>query len=96
MRTDLKGAAAFGLDSMFVISGIHAEQYGSREAPDLGALNAIFTAAGVDAESDDARACLVKARRQRSNGRLDVNSIFSANTASILDFSVWALNGLTM
>jgi HAD superfamily hydrolase (TIGR01459 family) len=47
VRTDLKGAAAFGLDYMFVTSGIHAEQYGSREAPDLAALNAIFTAAGV-------------------------------------------------
>ena len=47
VRTDLKGAAAFGLDYMFVTSGIHAEQYGSREAPDLAALNAIFNAAGV-------------------------------------------------
>ena len=47
VRTDLKGAAAFGLDYIFVISGIHAEQYGSREAPDLAALNAIFNAAGV-------------------------------------------------
>ena len=47
VRTDLKGAAAFGLDYMFVISGIHAEQYGSRDAPDLAALNAIFAAAGV-------------------------------------------------
>ena len=48
VRTDLKGAAAFGLDCMFVTSGIHAEEYGSREAPDLDALNAIFTAAGVN------------------------------------------------
>ena len=47
VRTDLKGAAAFGLDCMFVTSGIHAEQYGSREAPDLVKLNAIFAAAGV-------------------------------------------------
>ncbi len=47
VRTDLKGAAAFGLDYMFVISGLHAEQFGSRDAPDLAALNAIFTAAGV-------------------------------------------------
>ncbi len=46
VRTDLKGAAAFGLDCVFVTSGIHAEDYGSREAPDLGALNAIFAAAG--------------------------------------------------
>ena len=47
VRTDLKGAAAFGLDYMFVTSGIHAEEYGSRDAPDLAALNAIFNAAGV-------------------------------------------------
>ena len=47
VRTDLAGATAFGLDCMFVISAIHAEAYGSREAPDLGALKAIFNAAGV-------------------------------------------------
>ena len=47
VRTDLAGAAAFGIDYVFVTSGIHAEQYGSREAPDMGALNAVFAAAGV-------------------------------------------------
>jgi HAD superfamily hydrolase (TIGR01459 family) len=47
VRTDLKGAAGFGLDCMFVTSGIHAEEYGSRDAPDLAALNAMFAAAGV-------------------------------------------------
>jgi HAD superfamily hydrolase (TIGR01459 family) len=47
VRTDLIGAAAFGLDCLFVTSGLHAEQYGSREAPDLAALNAMFNAAGV-------------------------------------------------
>ena len=47
VRTDLKGAQAFGFDYLFVTSGIHAEEYGSREAPDLAALNAIFAAAGV-------------------------------------------------
>ncbi len=47
VRTDLSGAAAFGLDSVFVISGLHAEQYGSRANPDLGALDAAFAAAGV-------------------------------------------------
>jgi len=47
VRTDLKGAAAFGIDYMFVTSGIHADQYGSRETPDLGALNALFTKSGV-------------------------------------------------
>ena len=47
VRTDLKGAAALGLDCMFVISGIHAEEYGSRDAPDLATLNALFAAADV-------------------------------------------------
>jgi HAD superfamily hydrolase (TIGR01459 family) len=47
VRTDLKGAASFGLDCMFVTSGIHAEEYGSREAPDLAALTAMFAAGGV-------------------------------------------------
>jgi len=36
-----------GLDYIFVTSGIHAEEYGSRDAPDLAALNAIFKTAGV-------------------------------------------------
>jgi HAD superfamily hydrolase (TIGR01459 family) len=47
VRTDLTGAAAFGIDSLFVTSGIHAEEYGGRDTPDLGALRTIFTAAGV-------------------------------------------------
>jgi HAD superfamily hydrolase (TIGR01459 family) len=47
VRTDLKGAAAFGIDYMFVTSALHAEQYGSRDAPDMGALNAAFSEAGV-------------------------------------------------
>jgi HAD superfamily hydrolase (TIGR01459 family) len=47
VRTDLAGAAAFGLDCLFVTSGLHAEQYGSREAPDVEALNAMFNAAKV-------------------------------------------------
>ena len=47
VRTDLKGAVALGLDCMFITSGIHAEEYGSREAPDLAALDAMFVAAGV-------------------------------------------------
>jgi HAD superfamily hydrolase (TIGR01459 family) len=47
VRTDLKGAAAFGLDSLFVTSGIHAEEYGGRDTPDLDALHTIFAAGGV-------------------------------------------------
>ena len=47
VRTDLAGATAFGLDCLFVTSGLHAEHYGSRETPDVAALNAMFSAAGV-------------------------------------------------
>jgi HAD superfamily hydrolase (TIGR01459 family) len=47
VRTDLKGAAAFGIDSMFVLSGIHADDLGGREASHLAGLGATFAAAGV-------------------------------------------------
>ena len=47
VRTDLKCAAAFGIDCLFVISGIHAEEFGGRDAPELANLNAVFAAAGV-------------------------------------------------
>jgi HAD superfamily hydrolase (TIGR01459 family) len=47
VRTDLKGAAAFGIDSLFITSGIHAEEYGGRDAPNLDALNKIFADGGV-------------------------------------------------
>jgi len=46
VRTDLKGARTVGVDFMFVTSGIHAEELGSREQPDSAALTATFTAAG--------------------------------------------------
>jgi HAD superfamily hydrolase (TIGR01459 family) len=47
VRTDLKGAVAFGLDCLFVTAGIHAEELGTREAPDRKALEDIFASAGV-------------------------------------------------
>ena len=47
VRTDLIGAAAFGIDSMFVLSGIHADDFGGREASHLAGLGATFAAAGV-------------------------------------------------
>lgn len=47
VRTDLSGASAFGLDCLFITSGIHAEELGSRHDPDLAALDAIFASAGV-------------------------------------------------
>jgi len=46
VRTDLKGAHTMGFDFLFVTSGIHAEELGSREEPDGAALLATFAAAG--------------------------------------------------
>lgn len=47
VRTDLKGATAFGVDCLFVTAGIHAEELGGRDAPDPAAINQIFANAGV-------------------------------------------------
>jgi HAD superfamily hydrolase (TIGR01459 family) len=47
VRTDVKGAAAFGVDCLFVTAGIHAEELGARDDPDREALNRIFRDAGV-------------------------------------------------
>jgi ribonucleotide monophosphatase NagD (HAD superfamily) len=48
VKTDLKGAAAFGVDCLFVISGLHADQFGLREAPDLAR---VFAAADAPPKS---------------------------------------------
>jgi HAD superfamily hydrolase (TIGR01459 family) len=47
VRTDLKGAAAFGIDCLFVTAGIHAEELGGRDNPDATALSAMFKDAQV-------------------------------------------------
>jgi HAD superfamily hydrolase (TIGR01459 family) len=47
VRTDLTGAATFGIDCLFVTAGIHAEELGGRERPNASALDDIFAAAGV-------------------------------------------------
>jgi HAD superfamily hydrolase (TIGR01459 family) len=47
VRTDLKGAAAFGIDCLFITAGIHAEELGERDNPDASALERIFEAAGL-------------------------------------------------
>jgi HAD superfamily hydrolase (TIGR01459 family) len=47
VRTDLKGAAAFNIDSLFVTAGIHAQELGGRNGLDPAALRDILTAAGV-------------------------------------------------
>jgi HAD superfamily hydrolase (TIGR01459 family) len=46
VRTDLKGAHDLGVDCLFVTAGIHAEELGHRDDPDLAALGSIFSAAG--------------------------------------------------
>ncbi len=47
VRTDVAGAAAFGVDCLFVISGLHAGDLGGPETSDLSGLDATFAAAGV-------------------------------------------------
>jgi HAD superfamily hydrolase (TIGR01450 family) len=47
IRTDLKGAAAFGIDCLFVTAGIHAEEFGDRDNPNASALSTIFADAQV-------------------------------------------------
>jgi HAD superfamily hydrolase (TIGR01459 family) len=47
VRTDLKGAEAFGVDCLFVAAGIHAEELGGRDSLDASALAGIFAAAGT-------------------------------------------------
>jgi ribonucleotide monophosphatase NagD (HAD superfamily) len=47
VRTDLKGAAAFNIASLFVTAGIHAEEVGGRDEPDPAALRDMLAAAGV-------------------------------------------------
>ena len=46
VRTDLTGAHAFGVDFLFVTSGIHAGELGARERPDGAALKNMLGAAG--------------------------------------------------
>jgi HAD superfamily hydrolase (TIGR01459 family) len=47
VRTDLKGAADFHIDSLFVTAGIHAQELGGRDEPDPTALRDMLAAAGV-------------------------------------------------
>jgi HAD superfamily hydrolase (TIGR01459 family) len=46
VRTDFKGSLALGVDCLFVTAGIHAEELGDRNDPDLAALAAMFAEAG--------------------------------------------------
>ena len=47
LRTDLKGAADLGVDCLFVTSGIHAEELGGRDDPDLLTLAGLFAEANL-------------------------------------------------
>jgi HAD superfamily hydrolase (TIGR01459 family) len=47
VRTDLQGAANFGVDCLFVTGGIHAGELGGRDHPDRTTLGDIFAAAGL-------------------------------------------------
>jgi HAD superfamily hydrolase (TIGR01459 family) len=47
VRTDLAGAATLGVDCLFVTAGIHAEEFGGRDEPDLAAVGRTLTAAGL-------------------------------------------------
>lgn len=51
VRTDLKGAATFGIDCLFITAGIHAEELGGRDTPDLRRLAGIFADAGIVARA---------------------------------------------
>jgi ribonucleotide monophosphatase NagD (HAD superfamily) len=42
VRTDLTGANALGVDCLFITSGIHAEELGGRDNPDLATLSRLF------------------------------------------------------
>jgi HAD superfamily hydrolase (TIGR01459 family) len=48
VRTDLKGARTMGVDFLFITSGIHAEEVGGRDNPDVKALAGVFAAAGEE------------------------------------------------
>ncbi len=47
VRTDLTGAASFGIDCLFVTAGIHADEFGERDSPDPKAVARMFEHAGV-------------------------------------------------
>jgi HAD superfamily hydrolase (TIGR01459 family) len=47
IRTDLAGAAALGVDFVFVTAGIHSEEFGGREDPDPAAVGRLLATAGL-------------------------------------------------
>jgi HAD superfamily hydrolase (TIGR01459 family) len=55
LRTDVAGARALGIDTLFVSGGIHAGELASRESPSADALAGIFDAAGMTPQAVMAR-----------------------------------------
>ncbi len=102
VRTDLKGAHDLGVDCLFVTAGIHAEELGHRDDPDLAALGDDVRGRRSGAQGGDEKIDLVRGGAGSAeqlvdlSGRRCVPNDYSANTASILVLSVCALNGLTM
>lgn len=47
IRTDVTGAVRLGIDSLFITSGIHAEELGGRHDPDLATLARMLDAARI-------------------------------------------------
>lgn len=47
VRTDLAGAAALGVDCLFIVAGIHSEEFGRGEALDREAVILTFATAGT-------------------------------------------------
>jgi HAD superfamily hydrolase (TIGR01459 family) len=47
VRTDLAGAASLPIDCLFITAGIHSEEFGGRDDPNLAAVERTFAAAGL-------------------------------------------------
>jgi HAD superfamily hydrolase (TIGR01459 family) len=47
VRTDLAGAAALPVDCLFITGGIHSEEVGGRDDPNIAAVERTFAAAGL-------------------------------------------------
>ncbi len=51
IETDVRGAVRQGIDVLFVTGGIHAADFGNREAPDLARVHASLAVAGLGASA---------------------------------------------
>src|SRR5262249_31786417 len=47
IRPDMKGAVGYGIDSLFVTDGIHAEEFGDRTNPDTEVVAKSFAREGI-------------------------------------------------